>query len=92
MKTIGIEQATLDTCLRDAQRGRVVITRDGIPVALIVGLEGLDEEQVRLGTSDTFWRLIAERRRQGTLDRAALEQEVGRRSDTGGDDPQRTLP
>ena len=83
MKTIGIEQATLDACLQDAQRERVVITRDGVPVALIVGLEGMDEEQVDLGSSDEFWTMIAERRRQRTLSRAELEREIDRRSGAG---------
>jgi antitoxin (DNA-binding transcriptional repressor) of toxin-antitoxin stability system len=76
---IGVEQATLDACLREAQRERVVITRGGIPVALIVGIEGMDEEQVRLGSSDAFWKLVAERRREEVLDRDALEQEIDRR-------------
>jgi antitoxin (DNA-binding transcriptional repressor) of toxin-antitoxin stability system len=80
VKTIGIEQASLDVCVQDAQRERVVITRDGIPVALIVGLEGMDEEQRQLGSSDAFWKLIAERRRQGTVSRDTLEQDLDRRS------------
>ena len=79
MKTIRIEQTTLDACLQDAQRERIVITRDGAPVALIVGLEGMDEEQVRLGGSDESWERIAERRRQGTVSRSALEQVIDRR-------------
>jgi antitoxin (DNA-binding transcriptional repressor) of toxin-antitoxin stability system len=79
VKTIGIEQATLDACVRDAQVERVVITQNGAPVALIVGLAGMDEEQVQLGSSDEFWKLIAERRRQKSLTRAALEEEIDRR-------------
>ena len=80
MKTIRMEQTTLDACLQDAQRERIVITRDGAPVALIVGLEGMDEEQVRLGGSDEFWKLIAERRRQVPLIRSALEHVIDRRN------------
>ncbi len=80
MKTIRMEQTTLDACLQDAQHERIVITRDGAPVALIVGLEGMDEEQVRLGGSDEFWKLIAERRRQVPLSRSALEQVIDRRN------------
>jgi antitoxin (DNA-binding transcriptional repressor) of toxin-antitoxin stability system len=79
VKTVGIEQATLDACVQEAQRERVVITRNGIPVALIVGLEGLDEEQMELGSSDEFWKLIAERRRQGAIGRAELEQNIENR-------------
>jgi antitoxin (DNA-binding transcriptional repressor) of toxin-antitoxin stability system len=74
VKTFGIEQATLDICVREAQRDRVLVTRDGMPVALVVGLEGLDQEQVNLGNSDEFWKLIAERRRQRTVTRSELER------------------
>jgi hypothetical protein len=76
VKTIGIEQATLDTCVHEAQQERVMLTRNGVPVALIVGVEGLDEEQLRLSSSPEFWRLIAERRRQPTLTRSELERRL----------------
>jgi antitoxin (DNA-binding transcriptional repressor) of toxin-antitoxin stability system len=82
VKTIRMEQTTLDACLQDAQRERIVITRNGAPIALIVGLEGMDEEQVRMGGSDEFWKRIAERRRQGTISRSALEQVIDRRGRT----------
>ena len=78
MKVVGLEQASLDTCVNDAQRERVVITRNGKPVALIIGVEGMDKEQLELGSSDKFWRLIAERRTQKTLSRAELEQHIDR--------------
>ena len=74
MKMTSLEQATLDTCVHDAQRERVIITRNGKPVALIIGVEGMDEEQLQLGNSDKFWRLIVERRTQKTIRRAQLEQ------------------
>jgi antitoxin (DNA-binding transcriptional repressor) of toxin-antitoxin stability system len=76
VKTINIEQATLDACVHDAQQERVVITRNGVPVALMVGVEGLDEEQLGLSSSREFWDLIAERRRQPTLTRSELEQRL----------------
>jgi antitoxin (DNA-binding transcriptional repressor) of toxin-antitoxin stability system len=78
MKVVGLEQASLDTCVNDAQCERVVITRNGKPVALIIGVEGMDKEQLELGSSDKFWRLIAERRTQKTLSRAELEQYIDR--------------
>jgi PHD/YefM family antitoxin component YafN of YafNO toxin-antitoxin module len=84
MKVINLERASLDTCIRESQRERVVITREGKPVALIVGVEGLDKEQLELGTSDKFWKLIRERRSQGTMSRAELEQRVsGKKSGNG---------
>lgn len=76
MKTIPIEQATLGSCVAEAQAERIVVTRDGQPVALIVGLEGLDAEQIRRGADPAFWELIAERRGQRALSRAELERAV----------------
>jgi antitoxin (DNA-binding transcriptional repressor) of toxin-antitoxin stability system len=84
MKVMNVERATLDTCIRESQSERVVITREGKPIALIVGVEGLDKEQLELGTSDKFWKLIRERRGQGTLSRTELEQRVGRRKSGNG--------
>ena len=74
MKTFGIEQATLDACVREAQGDRVILTRDGLPVALVVGLEGLDQEQLELGISDSFWQLIARRRKERTVTRSEVER------------------
>lgn len=55
MKTAGLEQATLDACVEEVQRDRVVITRGGQPVAMVIGVRGLDEEQLELGSSGKFW-------------------------------------
>lgn len=76
MRMISLEEATLDNCVNDAQHERVVITRNGKPVALIVGVEGMDEEQLLLGSSDKFWQFINERRKQYTVSRAKLEQMI----------------
>jgi len=78
MITVGMEQATLDACVREAQHEQVVVTRNGVPVALVVGIAGLDEEQVQRGSSDEFWLMIAERRRQKTIGRTELEADAPR--------------
>jgi antitoxin (DNA-binding transcriptional repressor) of toxin-antitoxin stability system len=78
MKVISLEEATLNTCVEDAQHERVVITRDGKPVALVIGVEGMDEELVQLRSSDKFWTLIGERRTQKTISRAELEEKLDR--------------
>jgi antitoxin (DNA-binding transcriptional repressor) of toxin-antitoxin stability system len=52
----------------------VVVTRKGKPVALVLGVEGMDEEQIQLGSSGKFWKLIEERRRQKTISRKDLEK------------------
>ncbi len=76
MKVVSLEQAVLDSCIEDAQRERVVLTRNGKPVALLVGIEGMDEEQLQRASSDRFWTLIAERRAQKTISRTELERKV----------------
>lgn len=79
MKTVGIEHATLDACVEDAQSERVVLTRDGMPVAVVVGVAGMDEEQLQLGRSDRFWKLVAARRREDTVTRGELERMIDAR-------------
>jgi len=45
VKTVNIEQTDLEACVDQARRGRVIITRNGTPVAIIVGIEGLDQDR-----------------------------------------------
>jgi antitoxin (DNA-binding transcriptional repressor) of toxin-antitoxin stability system len=80
MKTVTLEKSDLSKCVEQAQRGRVVVLRNRKPVALIVGVEGLDREQLELGSSDAFWRLIEERRIQKTISRADLQRRLRRSS------------
>jgi antitoxin (DNA-binding transcriptional repressor) of toxin-antitoxin stability system len=83
MKTIGLKQATLDACIKNAQHERLVITRDGKPVALIVGVEGMDKEQLQLGSSDKFWELIEKRRKDKIISRVELEQKLKKNGNRG---------
>ena len=80
MKKVAVEKTSLDACVSAAQRQRVVLTRDGRPVALMVGLAEMDEEQLELGSSDTFWKLITARRKEKTMSRAALEKAIEARA------------
>lgn len=57
----------------------MILTQRGKPVALIVGVAGMDLEQIALGHSDEFWQLIRERRGQKTLSRAELEKQLAER-------------
>ncbi len=76
MKVIGIDEANIKECVKDAQHERVVLTRRGKPVALLVGVAGIDLEQLALGHSDEFWQLIRERRSQKTMSRDELEKQL----------------
>ena len=71
MKTIGLEKTSLDSCIDEAQQERVIVTRKGKPVALIIGI---DEEQLDLGRDDSFWKLIEDRRNQDTVGREELQK------------------
>ncbi len=84
MKMIGLEQATLEVCIKDSQDERVVITRNGKPFALIVGVEGMDEEQLQLGSSDKFWKLVEKWRKEKTISRAELEQRLNNKNGSRG--------
>ena len=76
MKVIGLDETNLDACVSEAQHERIVITRNGKPVALVVGVAGLDADQLELGSNPAFWELITQRRRQGTITRAQLEKRI----------------
>src|SRR5205809_6880316 len=76
MKVIGLNETNLDACVSEAQHKRIVITRNGKPVALVVGVAGLDADQLELGSNPAFWELITQRRRQRTITRAQLEEKI----------------
>ncbi len=76
MKTVAMEDATLDRCVTEAQQERVILTRGGHPIALVVSVDGMDEEQIRLSSDPEFWKLMEERRRQKTISREELERRL----------------
>jgi hypothetical protein len=80
MKQIVLEKADLESCVIQAQQERLLLVRNGRPVALIVGVEGMDREQLELGSSDKFWKLIANRRKQKRITRGQLEERLNSRA------------
>lgn len=69
MKTINVRdfQKKVRETVQTAQEEQVVLTRHGSPVALVIGLEGMEWEDVVLQTSRPFWKLIEKRRKQKTV-------------------------
>ena len=53
-----------------------IVTSKGKPLALIVGVKGLDQEQLELGSSNKFWEMITKRRAQKAFTRAGLERKL----------------
>ncbi len=76
MKVVPLKDADLRECLSDAKREGVVITQRGKPVAMLVGVEGLDLEQIELGRSDKFWKRVRQWRGQKTFSRAELDKRL----------------
>src|SRR6266496_2737102 len=75
MKLVSLDEASIDTCVK-VLNASVVLTRNNKPIVLMVGVEGMDKEQLELGASDKFWKLITERRAQKTISRADLERKI----------------
>jgi antitoxin (DNA-binding transcriptional repressor) of toxin-antitoxin stability system len=77
MNETTIEQFEQDprSVVEAAQRERIVLTQDGIPVAIIVGLKNRDAEDAALETSPELWRMIEDRRRRAT--RSLAEAKAG---------------
>jgi hypothetical protein len=79
MRIVKIETADLKNCIHDAQDETILIIRNGKPAAILVGVGGMDLEQVELGLSDKFWKLIRQRRGQKTLSRSELKKRIAER-------------
>lgn len=69
MDTISVRdlQKRIRSVMDTAQRDQVVITRNGQPVAVVVGIEEVDWETAAVETSRSFWKEIAQRRNQETI-------------------------
>ncbi len=64
--------------METAQNDQVVITRDGQPVAVVVGVDGADWETVAVETSRSFGKENAQRRKQKTISLAEIRKRLGR--------------
>jgi prevent-host-death family protein len=67
MKSIAVKElkTNLDAVLSSAQGERILISRRGKPCAVLVGVEDYDAEDLRLASSQKFWRMIRGRRARG---------------------------
>ena len=76
MKTISVRalQQHVRDCVKASQKDRVIVTRHGIPTALIIGVEGSDWETLALQTNPSFWRMIEKRRSEKTVSLEAMKK------------------
>ena len=78
MKTVSVRllQKSVKECVDNSQGDRVIITRHGQPVAVLLGVEGAEWEDVVLQTDPAFWRLIRSRRKEKTVSLEELTAEL----------------
>ena len=78
MRETTIESFSADPLglLQAAQEERVLVTRGGKPLALVVGVEYKDEEDWNLEMSPEFWQMIQQRRDQPTVPLSEVESSL----------------
>jgi hypothetical protein len=64
--------------VKEAGSESVLVVKNGTPLALVANVEGLDAEQIELGASPEFWKLIEARRRQKTVPWNELKERLGK--------------
>jgi prevent-host-death family protein len=79
MKVVALREAKqrLSGCVVRAQRERVLITKQGRPAALMIGVEGHDLEEVLLMQNPRFWKMIEARRTEPTLGLDEARRQLG---------------
>lgn len=65
-----------EAALAAAQQERLVVTRNGKPIALILGLGKYDAEDWDYMTSASFWREVRQWRKQRTVRLEDVKEEL----------------
>ena len=78
MKTIGVRelQKRIRECVEASQVERVVITRNGKPASIVIGVEGSDWEDLVIQSDPAFWRTIRERRKEQSISADEMRRRV----------------
>ena len=75
----------LSATLDEAQRDRVLITRNGKPSAIVIGVEGREFEDVLLMSNPRFWEMIEASRKNPKMYSMAEVREHFARKDAADD-------
>lgn len=79
--TVRDAKATLSGTIEDSQEQKVVITKHGKPVCILIGCEGYEIEDVLTIADPAFWEMIEERRKKGRTRSVASVRERFARQD-----------
>ncbi|MEW6497535.1 MAG: type II toxin-antitoxin system prevent-host-death family antitoxin [Cyanobacteriota bacterium] len=82
MRRLTLEQLSeqLQDYVQSAQQEQILITQNGKPIALLLGLENIDPEQWNLQLSPEFWQMIRDRRQRPTISLSLVEAELEQQS------------
>ncbi len=78
MKTIGVRelQKRIRECIETSQAENVVITRNGKPASVVIGVEGSDWENLVIQSNPAFWETIRERRKERSISAGEMRLRV----------------
>jgi prevent-host-death family protein len=78
MRQLTLEQLSeqLQDYVRSAQQEQILITQNGKPIALLLGLENVSPDQWNLQLSPEFWQMISDRRQRPTIPLSVVEAEL----------------
>jgi len=66
----------LQDYIRSIKDENLLITDQGKPIALLLGIENTDPEQLNLELSAQFWQMISERRKRPTVPLSLVEAQL----------------
>lgn len=78
MKTIGVRelQKRIRECVEASQAESVVITRNGKPASIVIGVEGSNWEDLVLQANPAFWSTLRERRMEKSISADEMRRRV----------------
>ena len=78
MKTIGVRdlQKRIKEFVNASQSEGVVITRNGQPASLVIGVEGAAWEDLVIQSDPSFWKSIRERRMEKSISAADMRNRL----------------
>lgn len=78
MKTIGVRelQKRIRECVETSQAENVVITRNGKPASVVIGVAGCDWEDLVVQSDPAFWRTIRARRTEKSITADEMRRRV----------------
>ena len=94
MKTIGVRelQKRIRECVETSQVEGVVITRNGKPASIVIGVEGFDWDDIVIQSDPAFWSTMRERRKEKSISADEMRRRVLPRQDARHARTRRTKP